>query len=287
MSSEEEQTASSRRDGRPSLGGSPGPKQEQLSILASVEGASRSIPSASTRRGGPWLALALLGVMAAGYFVSPMLSSSADPGSNPVALRDEPRAAPAAAVAASAVALAAHAADDSAAAPAHGAARIETMASIAGTEPPGADALMRLVPAMSAQASAESPSNAAPTAGDAAGDAQAPVVVAKLARPVTTVPKKRPAPQRAAPAREDHASEDADVDLLAALMAHVSREGGTPTSMHVQPATHVAMAHTSIADLVRSCNVLSAAAASQCRQRICEGYWGKAEACPVKSRRAR
>ena len=62
---------------------------------------------------------------------------------------------------------------------------------------------------------------------------------------------------------------DADVDLIAALMQHLNREdavdGNTPTT---------------IADLVGRCKGLAAAEALRCQRRICDNYWGRAEACP-------
>lgn len=92
--------------------------------------------------------------------------------------------------------------------------------------------------------------------------------------------KKRAAPrrERASPPR-DTPTKDADVDLLAALMAHVAgRETAAVSASYAAPT---------IAELVRSCRTLAAGAARRCRQRICEDYWGKADACPVQARAAR
>lgn len=68
---------------------------------------------------------------------------------------------------------------------------------------------------------------------------------------------------------------DPDVDLIAAVMRHGeapaagrSAEGEAPTS--------------SIAGLVSRCKSLGGSEAKACRQRLCEGYWGKAEACPKR-----
>ena len=68
---------------------------------------------------------------------------------------------------------------------------------------------------------------------------------------------------------------DPDVDLIAAVMRHGEApaagrgaEGDTTTS--------------SIAGLVSRCKSLGGSEAKACRQRLCEGYWGKAEACPKR-----
>lgn len=67
--------------------------------------------------------------------------------------------------------------------------------------------------------------------------------------------------------------DDADVRLLSALLAHVSR-----------PSSGAALAdedQMTIAQVVKRCNARPAAEVRECRRRICEGYWGKAEACPA------
>ncbi|MBA3596211.1 MAG: hypothetical protein H0W40_02380 [Methylibium sp.] len=70
---------------------------------------------------------------------------------------------------------------------------------------------------------------------------------------------------------------DADVLLLSALLEHVSSEGqGDP---HASPHS------VTLAQVVRRCELhsgKSTAQALECRQRICQGYWGKAEACPAR-----
>lgn len=68
------------------------------------------------------------------------------------------------------------------------------------------------------------------------------------------------------------ASEDRDVELMAALMSHV---GALPRS---EQAT--------IAGLVANCRNKPRAEADQCRREICDGYWGKAEACPARGKPA-
>lgn len=100
------------------------------------------------------------------------------------------------------------------------------------------------------------------------------------ARPSATVAAVRPAAAAApgvavaaaaaaAPAEAPRpGGPDADVDLIAALVQHMSGAGagagGEPT----------------IADLVTRCKALPGAEAQRCLRRICDNYWGRAEACP-------
>ncbi|BAL95932.1 hypothetical protein RGE_25930 [Rubrivivax gelatinosus IL144] len=63
---------------------------------------------------------------------------------------------------------------------------------------------------------------------------------------------------------------DADVDLIAAMVQHMNR----------QEANAGDRGEISIADLVRRCKSLAGNDALRCRRRICENYWGKADACP-------
>ncbi len=76
------------------------------------------------------------------------------------------------------------------------------------------------------------------------------------------------------------AGKDADILLLSALLAHVSRDGqAAPTS-----APTVAQAQQTIAQVVQRCEARGgkdSAETIECRRRICDGYWGKAQACPV------
>lgn len=62
---------------------------------------------------------------------------------------------------------------------------------------------------------------------------------------------------------------DADVDLIAAMVQHMDphppiEKGTVPT----------------IAGLVARCRAKPGAEAQRCQRRICESYWGRAEACP-------
>lgn len=92
--------------------------------------------------------------------------------------------------------------------------------------------------------------------------------------PSARVAKAPPtARQRAAPAGTQS---DADVEIMAALMNH----------MNESAAADANSTGASIADLVRHCRSLPAADALACQHRICQGYWGRAEACPTPRERA-
>jgi hypothetical protein len=142
--------------------------------------------------------------------------------------------------------------------------------------------------------------------------ASAPVVVAQRedAAPVTTVapapaPLAVPASRPAAPAkvakshREPAAATrgprtggtaaaagareaDPDAELVAAIMARLEvRRSGDGELARPAVAPAAGERGVSIAALVRDCNALpDSASALACRRRICEGYWGKAQACP-------
>jgi hypothetical protein len=152
------------------------------------------------------------------------------------------------------------AAADAASAPA----RIETIAVAAApvqtTEP--AETAVRPLP------------GAAPVARPAT------VAVAKAAPKAAAVPApngKTLASPAAAVARanttQSAKADDADVLLLSALLAHVSRTDANGNLPEQDQLT--------IAQLVRRCEARGTDEARECRRRICEGYWGKAEACPA------
>lgn len=67
---------------------------------------------------------------------------------------------------------------------------------------------------------------------------------------------------------------DADIALLSALLAHVSRNG--------QAAPLAEPDQLTIAQVVQRCEARGGQEARECRRRICEGYWGKADACPAR-----
>lgn len=78
--------------------------------------------------------------------------------------------------------------------------------------------------------------------------------------------------------------EDADADVVAAIMAGLddddsgAHKAATRTSKR---STASSSGPSSIAELVGRCNGLPAAKELACRRKICDGYWGKAQACPA------
>jgi ribosomal protein L40E len=111
-------------------------------------------------------------------------------------------------------------------------------------------------------------------------------VVATTAAPSTTVaqaaPKAvkskaraaavKPAPQARSVAAKP-AEDDPDVAVVSALIGTARERGAEVTAPARQRPT--------IAGLIRQCNALKPHDAGACRRRICDGYWGKAQACPA------
>lgn len=94
-------------------------------------------------------------------------------------------------------------------------------------------------------------------------------------------------------AARSSSNKDPDVDLLAALMAHVATTGAQNGGTGAQTVSVVSSGTSSrepaksldeptIATLVKRCESLGAEESRECRRRICDGYWGKAQACPSK-----
>lgn len=71
------------------------------------------------------------------------------------------------------------------------------------------------------------------------------------------------------------AARDPDVELLSAIMKHLNQGKGSA----LPPAP--ARSAQTIAELVRSCKTHDAIDELLCQRRICEGSWGKAQACPL------
>lgn len=110
-------------------------------------------------------------------------------------------------------------------------------------------------------------------------------------KPTTTAARKTPAPQPksnaqasatapkqtkpAATASAQAGGRDPDVELLSAIMKHLGDDK--------KPTTAAAPARSpqTIAELVKSCRTRDAIEALVCQRRICEGSWGKAQACPM------
>jgi hypothetical protein len=94
--------------------------------------------------------------------------------------------------------------------------------------------------------------------------------------PPTQLTKASPTGVRGTEPTAAGAGKDADILLLSALLAHVSRDAqGAPTNSQAQQT---------IAQIVQRCEARGGkdtAETVECRRRICDGYWGKAQACPA------
>jgi hypothetical protein len=109
--------------------------------------------------------------------------------------------------------------------------------------------------------------------------AKSSIVVAKSAAPGARHVAKPPAQAtpRRQPATNGATPSDPDAELVAAIMARMEGSHGANDRMATASSER---SHT-IAALVRDCNALpDSGSALACRRRICDGYWGKAQACP-------
>ena len=91
-------------------------------------------------------------------------------------------------------------------------------------------------------------------------------------RVVATRATSRPVPSNVATAAPPPPSGDPDVTLLSAMLARLSGDNV------------VATPRPTIAQLVERCEAHAAndsIEAFECKRRICAGYWGKADACPM------
>lgn len=285
---------------RPSLLGTapaPAPVRDfELSILDALntpEAASPRPPARASRRRATIIWMALLGIAAAGIG-SVRLRSSIEAAAAPdghaghlhqAALRAPTTPPAASAAAAESVALASPAPASEQAQ----AARIEDM-----VEPSAATAPAAAAPASAAASRATAspfdqltrmPTAAVPSATKAQQarpakktppqrssnepNARATRAASKAA-PASRVAGHSPshAPARAS-AGKPTAQSDADVEIMAALIGHMNESNAASST-----------ADASIADLVRHCRSLPGADAQACQRRICQGYWGRAEACP-------
>lgn len=152
--------------------------------------------------------------------------------------------------------------------------------------PPTAPPNNQTEPAFNMQAALEKPSK--PTATDAE-------TLSKVAKEPVKPPVKstetKPAPikasvQKAPPSGEAKtvakttsstvnrpSASDPDVELLSAIMKHLGDERGSANASTRSSQT--------IAQLVKSCQGNDPIDTLLCQRRICEGSWGKAQACPM------
>lgn len=117
---------------------------------------------------------------------------------------------------------------------------------------------------------ATAPTHKAPPASPVTKPATKPIATT-LASAVRPKPTEPPLKATAA-ARSPTGKNDPDVELLSAIMKHLDQGAGKPAA--------AARSDQTIADLVKSCQTRDAIEALLCQRRICEGSWGKAQACP-------
>ena len=263
-----------------------GGPHKQLSILAAIDGSPPAAAGSSSRQPGRafWAVVALC--------AAALVLTAAWRARAPQEVPDLPSAASPASPATAAVAPAPPQAVNAAQASAAASAAAPMVTQVAGIEnlpeaapaeaataaapkaaPQGADA-----PVAKPPAARKAPTRAERRAQAKAGSktttvARAP---ARITPSVTAAlaPAAATALSSAAAAKHSgSASPDADVELLAALMQHMNRDAsGKPVP--------TAQGETTIANLVGRCKSLSGAEAQNCQRRICENYWGRAEACP-------
>jgi hypothetical protein len=321
LTSPEPSLDASRTQGksRPSLTAARGVQEDRLSILASLETRERELfaPRRSSSKGRWIFGFLVLASVAAAYVythVDELLApannaekvkiaspSATNQNQSPkVAQPVETGLLPAAASSASAASALASAAS----APA----RIEVVepvvAKASGNDPfatltavPAAASAPALGASVPMPAASASPVMAvaaasAPTKPVAPGAAAhtAPVL-AKAARPASHKPAHphaevvasqkyhaaQTSAQEPAKPKTPTGGRDPDVDLLAALMAHVGNSDAKGAARNAN------LDDTSIAKLVKRCESMNGDEAMQCQKRICDGYWGKAQACPVRT----
>lgn len=151
-----------------------------------------------------------------------------------------------------------------------------------------ANPVTRLQATMDTPAAAPAPTTrgAEKTTAPAKAKAARPAATPSAGTSSTTAARKAPAPKTAAqagvtqktPAKATasakEGSRDPDVELLNAIMKHLGNGKGSAVTAAPPRSPQT------IAELVKSCRTKDAIEALLCQRRICEGSWGKAQACP-------
>ncbi len=256
---------------RPSLFGSSAPADDH-NIFDSMDGRTRASPAARPRR-LIWLLAPLVAL--AGWGVATQLQKQTESGPDArVAVAAAIPVVPTLPPAPPAPVKAETAGDP-----------FTTLQTAAVAIPPTAPPSGQAAPAFDMQAALEKPTT--PPAGDA--PPRSPVAKETVKPPVKTAETK-PAPPKAtaqrapppgeaktavrttAPAVNRPHANDPDVELLSAIMKHLGDERGATGGP--------ARSSQTIAELVKSCRGNDPIEALLCQRRICEGSWGKAQACP-------
>ena len=263
---------------------------ENMRMLVELESSARPMSRGSARGASIWItAIALLAAAAGGTWWWTQHRAAPTPDQPAIRLSAAaPMATPTATPAATAAATPAGA-TATPASPASGplesapaAARIE----VAGDARPVPVVPVAMVPAPVAAtagvtAKVAEPALAPPAAVRLAKAPRPTHAKATHARPTPAPPARAasaaPAVALSAEPGAAGASKDADIVLLSALLAHVSRDAqGAPKDSQVQ---------LTIAQIVQRCEARGGKdtpESRECRRRICDGYWGKAQACPAR-----
>ena len=290
MESSENKTPHKPASGRPSLLSTPAgntpEKNSQTRMLASLERDGK-IPGSVSARAKPsrrkWglAALAVVAVAGAGAFFA--FGSADDASANvaaippsrviPVTPADHPASATVIAAAPASAASGAVAQIELAASAPSAAAAVALAQSDTASQP-HVNPLDKL--AMNDVEPAPAPAHATASAATAKNDKAHGKDVANAKPHAETVAAARPAVARKVRKAED----DADTELVAAIIARLDKRGAKPAA----PAPTVVSEATpaNIANQVHQCSTSSdLVEARQCRNRACDGHWGKVDACPA------
>ncbi len=277
---------------RPSLvsvGAASSAAPRHLSVLAALDGSKPKPVARAGWRLSPALLGALVVVAAAGLWqaldgphlsdlamstkaaaLTPAATDAASAGARSVAtgvVRIEAASAPAAGPEKPAAVQMAAVEDLPAAAVVARSAPVATALAEAPGPAPAKPAPTRVV---KANAEKERPQKAATVHQPSTAAKSEPLVVATApaARPKATVGDSRGGAKSDVQALA-RSQGDADVELITALVQHMDREAAERQGP------------TSIADLVDRCKAQPGDEALRCQRRICNNYWGRADACPA------
>jgi hypothetical protein len=136
-------------------------------------------------------------------------------------------------------------------------------------------------PARPAQAARGKHARAGEPAAKAHGDTAAPAAAKVHDEAVASARKEAQHPAApAAPTRKAKREDDADTELVAAIIARLDKRG--PAAPPGAASAAAGPAPASVAEAVRRCSQTGdLIEARQCRSRACEGHWGKIDACPA------
>ena len=290
MESSENKTPPKPASGRPSLLSTPAgnfpDKNSQTRMLASLERDGK-IPGSVSARAKPsrrkWglAALAVAAVAGAGAFF--VFGSADDASANvaaippsrviPVTPADRPASATAIAAAPASAASSAVAQIELAASAPSAAASVALAQSDTASQP-HVNPLDKLAMNDVEPAPAHATAHAATAKNDKAHGKD----VASAKPHAETVAAARPAVARKARKAED----DADTELVAAIIARLDKRGAKPAAPAAAPTVVSEATPANIANQVHQCSTSSdLVEARQCRNRACDGHWGKVDACPA------